>query len=103
MAVVIVSHVAFLISFSFPITYSNAGCQASSDQVRCPVQRCCRTVTMAGLLQGFSGSCIVRAGQRDLGLTGLRIALEIHRSHFGSRYKLGCCGHASLFGLGFNS
>ena len=20
-----------------------------------------------------------------------------HRSHFGSRYKLGCCGHASLF------
>ena len=21
-----------------------------------------------------------------------------HRSHFGSRYKLGCCGHASLFG-----
>ena len=23
-----------------------------------------------------------------------------HRSHFGSRYKLGCCGHASLFGGG---
>ena len=23
-------------------------------------------------------------------------ALE-HRSHFGSRYKLGCCGHAGLF------
>ena len=23
-----------------------------------------------------------------------------HRSHFGSRYKLGCCGHAGLFGLG---
>ena len=21
-----------------------------------------------------------------------------HRSHFGSRYKLGCCGHAGLFG-----
>ena len=20
-----------------------------------------------------------------------------HRSHFGSRYKLGCCGHAGLF------
>ena len=38
-------------SFSFPITYSNAGCQASPDQVRCPVQRCCRRVTMAGLLQ----------------------------------------------------
>ena len=24
--------------------------------------------------------------------------LPRHRSHFGSRYKLGCCGHASLFG-----
>ena len=23
-----------------------------------------------------------------------------HRSHFGSRYKLGCCGHAGLFDLG---
>jgi len=23
---------------------------------------------------------------------------KCHRSHFGSRYKLGCCGHASLFG-----
>ena len=23
---------------------------------------------------------------------------EYHRSHFGSRYKLGCCGHAGLFG-----
>jgi hypothetical protein len=23
-----------------------------------------------------------------------------HRSHFGSRYKLGCCGHASRFGFG---
>ena len=23
-----------------------------------------------------------------------------HRSHFGSRYKLGCCGHAGLFGRG---
>ena len=44
-------------SFPFPITYSNAGCQACSDQVRCPVQRCCCTVTMAGLLQGFPGSC----------------------------------------------
>ena len=22
---------------------------------------------------------------------------HIHRSHFGSRYKLGCCGHAGLF------
>jgi hypothetical protein len=26
-----------------------------------------------------------------------------HRSHFGSRYKLGCCGHAGLFGRGFDS
>ena len=26
-----------------------------------------------------------------------------HRSHFGSRYKLGCCGHAGLFGHGFDS
>ena len=26
-----------------------------------------------------------------------------HRSHFGSRYKSGCCGHASLFGPGFDS
>ena len=25
-----------------------------------------------------------------------------YRSHFGSRYKLGCCGHASLFGRGSN-
>ena len=24
-----------------------------------------------------------------------------HRSHFGSRYKLGCCGHAGLFVRGF--
>ena len=23
--------------------------------------------------------------------------LNSHRSHFGSRYKLGCCGHAGLF------
>ena len=22
---------------------------------------------------------------------------SLHRSHFGSRYKLGCCGHAGLF------
>ena len=27
---------------------------------------------------------------------------SMHRSHFGSRYKLGCCGHAGLFaGLAF--
>jgi len=26
-----------------------------------------------------------------------------HRSHFGSRYKLGCCGHAGLFGPQFDS
>ena len=24
-----------------------------------------------------------------------------HRSHFGSRYKLGCCGRAGFFGFGF--
>ena len=28
---------------------------------------------------------------------------DCHRSHFGSRYKLGCCGHAGLFGRGFDS
>ena len=27
---------------------------------------------------------------------------KAHRSHFGSRYKLGCCGHASLLGRGSN-
>ena len=26
-----------------------------------------------------------------------------HRSHFGSRYKLGCCGHAGLFRNRFDS
>ena len=25
-----------------------------------------------------------------------QIASHLHRSHFGSRYKLGCCGHAGL-------
>ena len=25
------------------------------------------------------------------------VHLSFHRSHFGSRYKLGCCGNASLF------
>ena len=29
--------------------------------------------------------------------------LNSHRSHFGSRYKLGCCGHAGLFGCWFDS
>ena len=24
---------------------------------------------------------------------------DLHRSHFGSRYTLGCCGHAGLFCL----
>ena len=33
--------------------------------------------------------------QKDKSNT-LRIS---HRSHFGSRYKLGCCGYASLFAL----
>ena len=27
----------------------------------------------------------------------LLIGKSFHRSHFGSRYKLGCCGHAGLF------
>ena len=31
------------------------------------------------------------------------IVLKGHRSHFGSRYKLGCCGHAGLFGCWFDS
>ena len=30
-------------------------------------------------------------------VAGLRCSC--HRSHFGSRYKLGCCGHAGLFAL----
>ena len=30
-----------------------------------------------------------------------RAACKCHRSHFGSRYKLGCCGHAGLFDRGF--
>ena len=30
-----------------------------------------------------------------------RAACKCHRSHFGSRYKLGCCGHAGLFDHGF--
>ena len=29
--------------------------------------------------------------------------LKGHRSHFGSRYKLGCCGHTGLFGAWFES
>ena len=33
--------------------------------------------------------------QKDKSNT-LRIS---HRSHFGSRYKLGCCGYANLFAL----
>jgi len=28
---------------------------------------------------------------------------KCHRSHFGSRYKLGCCGHAGLFAAWFDS
>ena len=28
---------------------------------------------------------------------------KFHRSHFGSRYKLGCCGHAGLFAAWFDS
>ena len=27
----------------------------------------------------------------------LQCKIPCHRSHFGSRYKLGCCGHAGLF------
>ena len=27
----------------------------------------------------------------------IKLAQTLHRSHFGSRYKLGCCGNASLF------
>ena len=30
-----------------------------------------------------------------------QVACKCHRSHFGSRYKLGCCGHAGLFDHGF--
>ena len=31
------------------------------------------------------------------------ILISRHRSHFGSRYTLGCCGHASLFLRRFDS
>jgi hypothetical protein len=33
----------------------------------------------------------------------LKIRRSHHRSHFGSRYKLGCCVHAGLFSPRFNS
>ena len=32
-----------------------------------------------------------------------RSGCKFHRSHFGSRYKLGCCGHAGLFAAWFDS
>ena len=38
-------------------------------------------------------------GRVDLGAG--QAGCRSHRSHFGSRYKLGCCGHAGLFGRGF--
>ena len=33
-------------------------------------------------------------GRNALVTTEMR---ELHRSHFGSRYRMGCCGHAGLF------
>ena len=33
-------------------------------------------------------------GRNALVTTGMR---ELHRSHFGSRYRMGCCDHAGLF------
>jgi hypothetical protein len=30
--------------------------------------------------------------------TCIIVLVTVHRSHFGSRYKLGCCGHAGLLG-----
>ena len=34
---------------------------------------------------------------------GELLRCSCHRSHFGSRYKLGCCGHAGLFAKRFDS
>ena len=36
-------------------------------------------------------------------LNSLKSGCKFHRSHFGSRYKLGCCGHAGLFAAWFDS
>ena len=41
-----------------------------------------------------------RAPQSQLFLKIAGHSYSRHRSHFGSRYKLGCCGHAGLFDPG---
>ena len=62
------------------------------------------------LLAGFLGgqSCLplswchllVPPMQQGQLLQHNSILISWHRSHFGSRYTLGCCGHASLFCAG---
>ena len=62
------------------------------------------------LLAGFLGgqSCLplswchllVPPMQQRQFLQHNSILISWHRSHFGSRYTLGCCGHASLFCAG---
>ena len=49
---------------------------------------CCASVW----LRTCTACIIMVAGPRVVGS-----ALYMYRSHFGSRYKLGCCGHAGLF------
>ena len=38
-------------------------------------------------------------GRNALGRNALvtTVLREVHRSHFGSRYRMGCCDHAGLF------
>jgi hypothetical protein len=64
---------------------------------------------------GYQCPCPTRAialGTADANTAHISFILELcrparkcgslnHRSHSGSRYKLGCCAHASLFGFGF--
>ena len=64
-------------------------------------------------LAGFIGgqSCLPLSGchllllpmQQGQFLQHNSILISWHRSHFGSRYTLGCCGHASLFLRRFDS
>ena len=60
------------------------------------------TVAMARNSPRMSSQC--RGGERRRRRApGRQSGSQCHRSHFGSRYKLGCCGHAGLFERGFKS
>jgi hypothetical protein len=64
---------------------------------------------------GYQCPCPTRAnalGTADADTAHISFILELcrparkcgslnHRSHLGSRYKLGCCGHANFLGFGF--